>query len=433
MKVLILTVGGSDSPLTKCIKNHRPDHVVFLCTEDEDGNKGSREMVDGRGMVFEGRECKKCRYKEMEQRENIVNLSGLEQGMYEIHTVPPDDPNKNFEIATELIKRFLDSGHEVIVDYTGGTKSMSVGLAMAAIEFPQCTLSLVKGKRVDLIKIRDGMERVASLPSNTVFMQKQKKLYQELIKNWDYGVAVQILEEISRMGYMGDERELERLLILCRGFTEWDNFNYSSAVDKIEAYKDDTLVKGYNSTLKQICSTIKWYKNWIPDEKKNPPVFLLVYDVLLNAERKAHKGNYDDSISRMYRAIEMYGQFCLRTGNPRLTSDDIDISLIPEKYREYYEKKRGAKGKIQLGLTEDYDLLVLLGHPVKPVWERWRDKVLLFLYKRNNSFLAHGFEPLTAMDFLESKEIVWGFITECDKALRIKPGLSDTVQLPRGL
>jgi len=128
MRVLILTVGGSDSPIVRCIENYRPDHVVFLCTEDKDGNKGSREMIDGGPNTSVSHECKKCGYKNVDQRDNIVNQCGLSQGKYEIHTVPHDDPNKNFEIALGLIKRFFSERHEVIVDYTGGTKSMSVGL-----------------------------------------------------------------------------------------------------------------------------------------------------------------------------------------------------------------------------------------------------------------------------------------------------------------
>lgn len=433
MKVLILTVGGSDGPIVKCIENYRPDHVVFLCTEDEEGKKGSREIVDGGTIVSMGKECKKCKYKDVSQRASIINQCGLRQGDYEIHAVPHDDPNKNYKVTLGLIKNFLDEGHEVIVDYTGGTKSMSVGLAVAAMEYPQCNLSVVKGMRQDLVKIRDGMERVTRLPSYTAFVLRQKRLCRDLIMEWNYAAAVQILEEMSMTGFIDDEKEFERLLILCRGFAAWDRFDYHGAVEKIAAYKSDPLISNYNSTLRQICGVIDWYRDWEPDNKKHPPVFVLVYDVLLNAERRAHHGNYDDAVSRIYRAVEMYGQFCLRTGEPRLTSDDIETSLIPEKHREYYEKKRGVKGKVQIGLIEDYDLLAFLKHPVKPVWEKRRDRMKSVLMKRNYSFLAHGMEPLSRKDYLEMKDAVWGFICECDYALKIKNGLAESVQFHKEL
>ena len=206
MRVLILTVGGSDAPIVSCIKNYRPDRVVFLCTEDEDGNKGSRAMVDGDAIISEGRECKICRYKDVEKRENIVKQCNLNAADYEIYAVPHDDPNKSYEIAFKLIKNSLGDGHDVTVDYTGGTKSMSGGLAVAAMEFPQCNLSVVKGKRQDLIRVRDGMERVSRLPSYTVFAQRQERLCRDLIREWNYTAAVQILEEMSRSGFVSNEK-----------------------------------------------------------------------------------------------------------------------------------------------------------------------------------------------------------------------------------
>ncbi len=431
MKVLILTMGGSDAPIVGCIKNYRPDHVVFLCTEDEGNNKGSRKIIDGGMIVSTSKECKKCKYQDVNKRHNVINQCGLGRSDYEIHTVPHDEPNKCFEVALGLIKNFLKEGHEVIVDYTGGTKSMSVGLAVAAMEYPQCKLSVVKGMRQDLVRIRDGMERVTRLPSYAVFLQRQERLCRDLIREWNYAAAVQILEEMSMAGFVNDEKEFERLLILCRGFADWDRFDYHGAVEKIAVYKSDTLISSYNSTLRQICAVLDWYRDWEPDNKKHPPVFVLVYDVLLNAERRAHHGNYDDAISRIYRAVEMYGQFCLRTGEPRLTSDDIETSLIPEKHREYYEKKRGVNGKVQIGLMEDYDLLNILEHPVRSVWEKWRERIKSVLMKRNYSFLAHGMEPLSQGDYLKMKDAVWGFILECDRAIKIKNGLSTFAQLPR--
>lgn len=430
MRVLILSVGGSDVPLVRCIGNYRPDYIVFLCTEDKGVNKGSRSMVDGEGLVKEEIPCKKCNHIEKIQRPNIISQCGIGKESYEIHLVPHDDPYKCYEIALALIKQYLDNSHEVIVDYTGGTKSMSVGLAVAAMEFPSCNLSVVKGKRLDLIKVRDGMERVSRLPSNTVFVYRQKMLCQSLIKNWDYHGAVQVLEEIDRLGHVGNEAEFERMLLLSRGFAAWDKFDYWSAVEKIDLYKDDQVISKYNKRIKQICAILKWYQDWSPEDKKHPPVFILVYDVLLNAERRATQGNFDDAISRIYRATEMYGQLCLRTGNPRLTSDDIDLSLIPSSHRDIYEKKRSYKGKIQIGLKDDYDLLAVIGHPIKSVWEKKRERIIFVLNKRNYSFLAHGMEPLNEREYREVRDTIWDFIVECDKAQGIKQGLAEAEQLP---
>ncbi|MCL6558337.1 MAG: hypothetical protein K6U74_05960, partial [Firmicutes bacterium] len=219
IRVLILSVGGSDQPLVKAINSYRPDFTVFLCTETEGGNKGSRETVDGPGKVCQERICPICGKKEREDRESIVKQAGINENAYDVAVVPPDDPYQTYEAAARLIEHYLDQGAEVIVDYTGGTKSMSVGLAMAAMEYPRCSLSLVKGKRLDLVKVRDGMERVARLPTHLVYVERQKKLCRDFIKKWDYAAAARVLEEVSRVPSFSspeEERTLGRLLILCR-------------------------------------------------------------------------------------------------------------------------------------------------------------------------------------------------------------------------
>lgn len=429
MKVLILTVGGSDTPVVNCIKNYHPNYVVFLCTEDNNDNMGSRKMIDGGDIVKKERPCKRCNYENVSKKDNIVNQCGLSND-YAIHVVPHDDPNKCYETAFNLIKNFISEGHEITVDYTGGTKSMSVGLAVAAMEFPQCNLSVVKGIRQDLDRIRDGMEVVSRLPSHAVFTKRQKRLCRDLISQYNYAAAVRILEELSTLGFVDDEKYFRRQLILCRSFAAWDKFDYHKTVKMMNIYKTDSLITEYYAALRQICATLEWYGEGATEIKKAPPVFMLVYDVLLNAERRAYQGHYDDAVSRMYRALEMYGQFCLRTGEPQLTSEDVDVSLIPEQHREYYEKKRGARGKIQIGLIDDYELLAILGHPVKQLWESWRDKIKGVLNKRNNSFLAHGMKPISCKEYTEMKEIIWGFISGCDKIMTIRNGFSESKQFP---
>jgi hypothetical protein len=106
---------------------------------------------------------------------------------------------------------------------------------------------------------------------------------------------------------------------------------------------------------------------------------------------------------------------------------------LPEQFREHYEKKRASNGRIQVGLTDDYELLAILGHPVKQVWEGWRERILYILNKRNYSFLAHGMEPVSEKDYLEVKETVWSFISDCDQAMKLQKGLAEYVQLPRKL
>ncbi len=431
MKVLIQTVGGSDKPIVYSIKQCSPDFVVFICTDTEGHERGSCETVNGDGLVCKERANSSCGYKEKEDRPSIIRQTGLKENAYRIEIVEADDPYDSYNKAEKLIAKYLAEGHQVIADYTCGTKSMSAGLVMASVEHTECKLSLVTGPRLDLVRVRNGMERVSKIPVNLVYVKRQNALCQSLLREWDYVGATKVLEEVSNYGYVENEVSFKRLLYICRAFAAWDRFDYRNALPLIDLYKKDEYIVPYNETLKKINVTLDWHDSWKPEENKKPPGFMLVYDVLLNAERRAAQGNYDDAVNRIYRAVEMYAQFCLRIGNPRLTSDDLDISLLPENCRDYYAAKRGATNKVQIALTDDYNLLADLKNPVGEVWNKWRGRIIAVLSKRNFSFLAHGMIPLTEKDYQDVKSVIWAFVEECDTALGLKEDLEQARQLPQ--
>ena len=429
MKVLMLTIGGSDAPIIKTIRHHNPNYVVFFCTEDTGKAKGSRDRVDGEGLVCQDRPCAQCGYK-AEDRTNIISRTDLQPGDYEMIIVEPDNPYDSYQKADSVLRYHLKQGDNILVDYTGGTKSMTVGLAVASMEYPECEIGLVDGKRIDTVKIRDGMERVRKLPINVVYVNRQMNLYDRLVDRWEYRAAAGVLEDISGSGYVLDNTIFDNELLLCRAFAAWDNFEYQAAVPLIELFKNDDLIAPYNAVLKRISMALKWY-NAENQKSGRIPGFDLVYDILLNAERRSQQGNYDDAVSRTYRALEMYAQFCLRSNDPQLDSDDIDIASLPADIQSLYEEKRNAQGKVQLPLAGSYDLLEKIGHPVGRVWNSQKNKVLNVLEKRNYSFLAHGMNPIGAEDFQIMFRAVCLFIEACDDAIGNKNGLKDALQLPR--
>lgn len=426
MRVLLLTVGGSDEPIVKSIRHYQPDRVIFFCTETKGPAKGTEEMVDGEGKV-----CGRNR-----ERPSIVAQTQLRESSYKVVLVEPDDPFHCYRLALEEIEALLQDDHEVIIDYTGGTKSMSVGLASAGIEYPECQLSIVSALRTDLIKVKDGMERVSKLPVNKVYIERQIGVWRSLTQSRDYEAAGEIIHKLSTYGHIEDTEEFNRMDYLTRGFAEWDRFNYKGAAKFIEVYKQLPEIGPYNTTVKQLARVIEFVEKWSPDDRQRPPGegFLLVYDVLKNAERKADRGFYDDAVSRIYRGVEMYAQFCLMTGNPRLKSDEIDVGALPEEWQEHYEKKRNPiNKKVQIGLKECYQLLKQTQHPVGEVWGQWENRVTDVLQIRNYSYLAHGLNPVTKEQYEEVNHTIWRFIDECDRKLKFKKGLKHYQQLPMKL
>lgn len=432
MKVLFINVGGSDVPIVTSIKKHRPDYVIFFATETTGKNNvGSRETIDGDGLVCKDRPMDGSEPKD---RPCIVTQTELSTDRYEIVIVKHDDPYDTYMKAEPLIAKYIDEKYDVLVDYTGGTKSMSAGLASAGMEHPDCTLTVVTGARISTVRVLDGMERIAKLPMNKVFIQRQLNSWRKFFSQRDYYSAQKVIEIISTYGGdYDDDGTIERLDYLSRGFAEWDRFNYQNALKYISLYKDEEQVSPYNVNLNLLIATIKFYKEWSKDSKNKPPGngFLLVYDLMYNAKRKGEQGYYDDAVARIYRATEMYAQFCLMTANQRMSTDDIQIYLLPEDCRPIFEAKRDLVSKrIKVGLRDAYEILGHLDHPVGQVWRKWEKKVINENSKRNYSYLAHGIEPITKEQFEEMFDAIWTFFIECDEAMKFKKGIKDYLQLP---
>lgn len=435
MKVLLLSVGGSDAPVVIAAQRHQPDLVIFFCTESSGSATGSRKTVDGEGLVCVDNSCSACGHKRRKDRKSIAKQLGLKENQYKIEIVPPDNIFEIYQAADAVIAKYISEGHQVIADYTGGTKSMSVGLAAAAMDHNECILSLVKGPRLDLLRVRDGMEQVSKLSSNLIYLRRQKKLSQNLLNSWNYHAAAEVIAETRKEcgNIMGKEQEeeFERALLLCRGFAAWDKFNYEKAASLVKIYEKNAAITPYSITVKKIKKTLDWYENWQPDSSKNPPDFSLVYDLLLNAERRATQGDFDDAIARIYRAVEMYAQFCLRTGEPRLTSDDLDVTKLPANCRAEFTSKHKSGGKLQIGLKDTYEVLSYLKHPVGQVWTKWRSEILNILQERNFSFLAHGMRPLQEENYQKVKNVIWEFVNENDLARGDRITFKQAVQLPQ--
>ncbi|EAX48906.1 hypothetical protein TcarDRAFT_2595 [Thermosinus carboxydivorans Nor1] len=421
-KVLLITVGGSPQPIIDSVTKHQPDYIVFLCTARKDGDEGSYDSIY-KDTTQPPRKCPKCGHTETTTNKALASALGLSNDRFETLVVEADKPFDTYKKACDLIEKFQHNGWRVIADYTGGTKSMSAGLLLAAVEYKDIVISLVAGPRKDLIKIRDG-EQVCRRVNNKAVAFRQSRQALAMAREWNYPAAINLLDELCHDGLDDEVPDFNRLRNLCRGFGYWDTFIYDKAYEYLKPFGNDGKIQPLIIKLSTAWRGLQWYSS--PTSGKFPG-YVLVYDVLANAERRAARGSYDDAIARIYRALEMYAQFCLLAKG--LNSSNLDTAKLPEPIRPDYEARRNAKGEIQIGLVEDYELLAKLGDPVGQTWLKHKGKVLEALQKRNYSFLAHGINPLTQTDYKYVKDAIWPFISECDEVQKVKNGLSGWLDL----
>lgn len=412
MKILIVSVGGSCAPIVKSIQENRPNKVVFVCSEDDPitSNKGSYNSIIGQGKVC-GADWRNP------DKPNVVAQTNLKEEEYSIEKIERfDDHNFCYKRCISIIRAIKEEcpEAEIIVDYTGGTKSMTVGLVMAAADIGDIIVSIVKGDRMNLVKVDDGTERITLSRTNYAFLEKQRQNVLWLMNQYDFATARTTLNDMFRnlMDIPKDfEDELRYLFTISKSFEDWDKFKHKEALTKLSSFNS----KYHKNTmfLKSIINARDFIEN---GEELNYKFtgYEVVEDLILNAERRAYSQRFDDAVARIYRATELFVQvYLLKTCN--LKTGDIDLSKLPKPLRDEYSKKANDKGKVAIGLMESYRLLLKLDdEKIGPIFQENEKRLLSSLETRNKSILAHGFTPVTNEDFKKVKmEMVENFLMPC--------------------
>ncbi len=377
-KILVCTVGGSADPLITAIRQTRPSRVVFVCS---DGENSSRSKVEG--------------------EDGIAVAAGLGPGKWKIVEIPVDDPDAGFaRIRNELVKlRKKLPTATVVADYTGGSKSMSVALAMAALA-TQAAIQLTTGCRPDLVKVEKGTERPVKVGFETVFAEFTLVRAAEAWNRFAYGDASVWLDRLYRDLTLSEEvstpsqhlkRRVGQLANASMMFESWDRFDHHEAKYLFREHQLDQLpgLKAYGRALQLLTS-----------ENREP---LILLDLWHNAQRRAARGRFDDALARLYRLVEWSAQYVLRTERGIETAR-FDPSILPQgKLRKQLEARfQEGNRTVRIGLVDSLLALrsLLPEHPLAAsLTTRFAGEIPLqrlqqWIERRNRSILAHGFVPV---------------------------------------
>jgi len=400
--ILLVTVGGSHQPILRSIEQNKPDFVHFICSDDGERSKGSYTQVVGDGLVLSSKRPEQS----TPDLPNIVTLAKLAVGQFQIHKVKHlDNLNECYLQAASLIEQIHVEipDASVIADYTGGTKSMTAGLAAAALDDGQCEIRLVTGARLDLQIVADRTEFVRPIHVWDTQVARQLRVAIRFIARYDYASAAAFLEETSRR--FASDATLERLtrwITFCRAFDAWDRFDHQAAQALLKAYE------GYFGAHKASLSMLLGGKNHHGWE--------LVEDLLLNAERRAVQARYDDATGRLYRATELTAQIWLKKQHA-IDTGAVSLTQLPESMRGDLQRKADGAGLVKLGLRDAWNLLAALPADSFGTVYRPRQKHLLtFLNTRNDSLFAHGLRPVQRHDYEQAAQLVGEFLRHAIEA-----------------
>lgn len=392
--ILILTVGGSPNPLRVSIRQNRPDFVWFVCSDDGQKARGSYVEVIGEGLV-----CKSAPHVPQPDMLNIPSQLAMPPTSFDhIRITNFDNLNDCYLKSLEIIER-VHREHpaaSVIADYTGGTKSMTAGLAAAALDDGRCDIKIVTGIREDRRAVTDLTESVRPVQVWDAQVRRSLKRVDDMLSRFDYAGAVRLLEDTSRRFASDTTSEtIQAWLIACRAFEAWDRFDHATARALLQPDKPQ-----WKNCLTFLAMLI--------DQRGHG--WELVEDLLMNAQRRVAQQRYDDAVGRLYRALELTAQIWLDKCHGIVTGN-VNLERIPEKIRAEIASRGRSDGAIKIGLVDAWSVAAAFdGDPLGAAFSTAKPKLLSFLNTRNESLFAHGCRPVSESDYVTHGRFVESFV-----------------------
>ena len=411
-KVMICTVGGSEQPVINAIKQDGPlDLVYFICSAGDKKN-GSVWTIENQVNNPMKAICVHCKKNYTNDRITgpIAEKTGLTKDKYKIISLEdPDDLSMVTgackKIEEELLSEEQEENLEVIANYTGGTKTMSLGLGYFAIRTHKWILKVNSNTfgRKNLIAVDTGD---VSTPQNMtdIIVYETLARAEQLTEKKNYSAAKKLVTGLLNKYYTtkNQKNRLYKLRSLAAMFDAWDKFDYSAALciaeSNINLKKEAKLLKKLIK-IKSLMQSAHWGKTNLDGKE-------LVKDIIKNAKNCAERSRFDDATGRLYRATELLAQLRLLS-RYNLNSGDIDpqSDAIPDDYREKLPKNEHSD-KIKTGLFGSYALLATIKDPLGQYFEETRKELRAIIDIRNSSFFAHGLRCITEREW-EKTGIKW--------------------------
>ena len=373
IKAMIISVGGTPEPIIKSIAEYRPEFVSFFASQDT---------------------CDK--------------VSEIKRGLQEAkHTIKneitlADDVNDLYHCfgkAEEAVKRVRSKGYhsdEVIVDYTGGTKNMSVALSLSAIThgFSFSYVGGTERTKGGVGIVIDGKEKVCQSvnPWDFLAIDDRKKI--SFLFNTNQFKAAKDLADEALEKSTKYKTVFKKLGFLIDGYYNWDLFRHGDAKGKFERARIEELLEMEDERIRLFAKATLQLKPQLEllSQQQRQPDRIFILDIFSNAERRFDEGKTDDAIVRLYRVVEMLAQERLLNKHGIDTSNVIEGKIPQHLKDEFISKYKDKKdGKIKTPQTAAFVLLEAMGDDLGKEFNKRLEQFRQIQSQRNNSYLVHGF------------------------------------------
>jgi len=199
-----------------------------------------------------------------------------------LHIIQHDSLECSRDTVKKVIQKAqqsLGKNDRLIVNPTSGTKQMSSGATVAALDENIGELVFTIGDRADGI-VKTGTERLETFVARDYFAERDFKLAQELYQAGSYAPAAQVLKPYPN--------RFEAEIALCRCFHFWEQLDYEQAWEIAKTKKHPRFSR-YASTLRSLAD----------DADAISPTPALANDVLKSATRFHARANYPEVNARI--------------------------------------------------------------------------------------------------------------------------------------
>jgi CRISPR-associated protein (TIGR02710 family) len=391
---MLVSVGSTEPPILHVLRTYRPKHVWYFCSADSRTQAEKiQEQLDWHPAP---------RFIEVDRFEELGPCYRiLRQKIRDILAetkVPPE---------------------EVLVDYTGGTKTMSAALVLAAVElFHQ--FSYVGGHRRDkgrLGIVLDGEEHVLYQGNPWAELA-----IREIERARDLWAACQFENTAETLRAVAPkvplQRRFEAIATLADAMAARHRLDFSGAARRLyEAINRLRPIFEGKPTPNPL--TIAEQTKKLCDEcAADTANQKLLRELLDNALRTAAQSRYEDAAARLYRAMEMQAQIWLAEKTAGLFVNGRckpeNVNQLPDALKTLPFCRPNDRGEIKLSFEQCLLALAAIGHPQAKAIKADIDlgeksRFRTATEKRNASILAHGVQPIGRDGFDQMTKIASEF------------------------
>ena len=402
---LLISVGGTPNPVAYSIDHHQPSKIIFFASRE------SRAEIETK----------------------VRPLTSHRWADHEIITTPDhQDLMRSMEtLIVELPRALADLGvaiSDLLIDYTGGTKTMSVALVLGTIHHP-VRYSYVGGTvraKEGLGVVLDGTEALLISPNPwDILAVELRRRIARMFNEAHFAEAAQTADAAAKVGERWRAFFLA-LKDLAEAYGRWSRFDYAGALAKlnggyhrlrqyVQAAALDAFfpfleaVERDLGRLEQMLPAFRGLQAGAPTDPGD--VRELILDITAQAERLTRLARRpDDGVARLYSALEKLAKSALAESG--VDNSNASPEQIPEPLREEFRARYfdPATGTLRFGLHASYALLDALGHPLGRRYAARAAELRDVLAVRNNSLLVHGWCPVDEATFQRLLSITLDFL-----------------------